>query len=81
MFADLIDLFDGWYQSLVSAISSIMVTEVVEDAQGTVITSTAKSIDVWSAYVPWEEIIAAVVLITFTVCIFKFMRSVLCKIL
>lgn len=81
MFQDLIDLFDGWYQTFVNSISSIMVTEVLEDGEGTVLTSSAKSIDVWSAYVPWEQIIAAAVLIVFIVCIFRFLRSVLCRIL
>lgn len=81
MFDDLIALFDGWYQSFVSSISSIMVTEVIEDSNGVVMQSSAKSIDVWSAYVPWEQIIAAVVLIITVCCIFRLLRSVLCKIL
>lgn len=81
MFDDLIALFDGWYQSFVNSISSIMVTEVIENAEGTVMQSSAKSIDVWSAYVPWEHIIAAVVLIVTVCCVFRLLRSVLCKIL
>lgn len=81
MFNDLVDLFSGWFNSFVNSISSIMMTEVVEDAEGNVISSSAKSIDVWSAYIPWEQIIAAVVLIIFVVCLFRFLRSVLCRIL
>lgn len=81
MFQDLIDLFSGWYASFIASIANTNVTEVVLDANDSVISSTAKSIDVWSAYVPWEALIASVVLITFVVCIFKFLRSVLCKIL
>lgn len=81
MFQDLIDLFDGWYQSFVNSISSIMVTEVIENTEGVVMQSSARSIDVWSAYVPWEQIIAAAVLIVFVVCVFRFLRSVLCRIL
>lgn len=81
MFLDLIDLFSGWYSSLVSDISNILVTDVVLDGSDNVVSSSSKSIDIWSAYVPWEQIIATVVLVTFVICIFKFMRSVLCKIL
>lgn len=89
MFDDLVALFSGWYQTLVQNIRDLLayqVTEVVvyPDGAGNVITDTVSytvNPSIWSAYVPWEQIIAAVVLIVFIICIFKFMRSVLCKIL
>lgn len=81
MFDDLISLLGGWYSDFVDTISQILVTEVVLDGNDAVISSTSKSIGVWSAYVPWEHIIAAVVLIVFISAIFKLLRSILCKIL
>lgn len=81
MFDDLFSLLGGWYSDFVDTISQILVTEVVLDGSDAVISSSSKSIDVWSAYVPWEHIIAAVVLIVFISAIFKLLRSILCKIL
>lgn len=85
MFEDLVDLFSGWYMRYASSIRSLLETTqqtVVTDAEGTqtVITNYVNP-EIWSAYVPWEHLIAAVTLIVFTVCVFKFIRSVLCKIL
>lgn len=81
MFADLVALFSGWYSDFLESVSQILVTEVVLSGSDEVLTSTSRSIDVWSAYVPWEQIIAAVVLIVFLCAIFKLLRTVLCKIL
>lgn len=89
MFNDLVALFSGWYSDYVEVIRDLLETteEVVyvhELSDGTLWTdSVTNTINpaIWSAYVPWEQIIAAVTLIVFTVCIFRFMRSVLCKIL
>lgn len=89
MFQDLVDLFSGWYADYVSSIRDILettqiISNVYIDAQGDAVTNTVTNDlvpEIWSAYVPWEQLIAAVTLIVFTVCIFKFMRSVLCKIL
>lgn len=81
MFDDLIALFSGWYSDFVDSISSLHFVEVVLDGSDNVISSTSSSPDVWSAYVPWEQLIATVVLVTLVVCVFKFMRTVLCKIL
>lgn len=89
MFDDLVALFSGWYQSWVENIRDLLqysVTEVVvySGEGGTVATDTISydvNPDIWSAYVPWEHIIAAVLLIVFTCCAFRFLRSVLCKIL
>ena len=89
MFDDLISLFSGWYADYVEAIRDILHYDsesliAFELSDGSVYSdSVVNSINpsIWSAYVPWEHIIAAVVLITFTICIFKFMRSVLCRIL
>lgn len=81
MFADLVSLFSGWYSDFLDAVSQILVTEVVLNGSDEVLSSTSRSIDVWSAYVPWEHLIAAVVLIVFLCSIFKLLRTVLCKIL
>lgn len=74
MFSDLVALFDGWYLSFVSSIRSTL--QSVDPDTG-VVTDP----EIWSAYVPWEQLIAAVVLCIFIVCVFRFLRSVLCKML
>ena len=89
MFSDLISLFSGWYTDYVETIRDLLQTSedvlfVVPLDDGTVYTDTVTNIvnpSIWSAYVPWEQLIAALTLIVFTVCIFRFMRSVLCRIL
>lgn len=89
MFQSLVDLFSGWYESYVSAIRDLISYEVtqivaVPGEDYSILTDTVSYEvvpDVWSAFVPWEHIIAATVMIVFLVCIFKFMRSVLCKVL
>ena len=91
MFDDLISLFSGWYSDYVESIRDLIqyqVTDLVmiatNDGQGGYVSDTVTNTvnpSIWSAYVPWEHIIAAVTLIVFTICIFKFMRSVLCRIL
>lgn len=91
MFSDLISLFSGWYSDYVESIRDLLQTSetvyyniALDDGAGGYISDIATNTinpSIWSAYVPWEQIIAAVVLVTFTVCIFKFMRSVLCRIL
>lgn len=89
MFEDLMDLFTGWYTTYVSRIMNILqtnqvITTLTPDGQGDYVTQTiANDInpEIWSAYVPWEAIIATVIFVVFIVCIFKFLRSVLCKIL
>lgn len=85
MFADLIDLFSGWYYEFISDIAGLLsyrigeyqyVGEGVYDyVENDVIP------EVWSAFVPWEQIIAAAFLIVFVCCLFRFLRSVLCRIL
>lgn len=89
MFDDLVALFSGWYADYVESIRDLLgyqqvITTLTPDGQGDYVTQTILNDinpSIWSAYVPWEQLIAAVVLIVFTVSIFKFMRSVLCKIL
>ena len=91
MFNDLISLFSGWYSDYVESIRDLLQYDVselvmiaVNDGEGGYVSDTVTNTvnpAIWSAYVPWEQIIAAVTLIVFIVCIFKFMRSVLCKIL
>lgn len=89
MFDDLIALFTGWYMDYVEDIRDLLQTSsvtvnMIPDGSGDYVTNTVAS-DVnpaiWSAYVPWEALIGAVVLVVFTVCVFRFLRSVLCKIL
>lgn len=79
MFDDLVALFSGWYSDFLDSVMSKFATEVIIDGSDNLLSSTSKTIDVWSAYVPWEHLIAAVVLITFTICIFKLLRSIICK--
>lgn len=77
MWSDLVSLFSGWYASYVSTIRGIL--EVTNtDADGIV---TYTSPEIWSAYVPWEELIAAVVLCVFLISFFKLVRFVLCNLL
>ena len=83
MFSDLVALFSGWYYDYVSAIKNLFVvtnTYTFEDAAGNIQTNVETVIpEVWSAYVPWEYLIATVVLIVFIAVFFKFMRAVLCR--
>ena len=85
MFQDLVDLFSGWYSDYVEVIRDLLQTThtvlTIDSLGNQVIDTYDVNPEIWSAYVPWEELIATVTLIVFTVCIFKFMRSVLCKIL
>lgn len=85
MFDDLIALFSGWYYNFVGDIIDILKYRVGEYqyigdgvydyVENDIIPS------VWSAFVPWEQIIAAIILVVMIVSIFKLLRSVLCKIL
>lgn len=80
MFNDLIALFSGWYLDFVQEIQNAMsVSKVIVDESGSTTTETIVP-EIWSAYVPWEQLIAAAVLITFLVIIFKLLRSVICRI-
>lgn len=89
MFDNLVALFSGWFSSYVESIRDLLeyqVTDVVvySDGAGTVATDTVSytvNPDIWSAYVPWEHLIATVVLVVFVCCAFRLLRSVLCKIL
>lgn len=89
MWSDLLALVGGWYSAYVSQIRGILettqiITTLTPDGSGDYVTQTIANElipDVWSAFVPWEHIIATVILLTFTICVFKFMRTILCKIL
>lgn len=89
MFDDLVALFSGWYADYVEAIRDLLQTSEVivsylPDGNGDYVTQTFASDvnpEIWSAYVPWEALIGAVVLVVFTICVFRFLRSVLCKVL
>lgn len=81
MFDDLIELFSGWYSDFLDTVMSKFSTEVIIDGSDNVLSSTSKTLDVWSAYIPWEQLIAAVVLVVTICCVFRLLRSVLCKIL
>lgn len=74
MFADLVALFDGWYLSFAQSIRDLL--QITDPETGAV-----SAPEIWSAYVPWEHLIAAVVLIVLVVSFFKLVRSVLCQIL
>lgn len=75
MFEDLITLFSGWYQTYVSSIKQIL---TITNTDGSITTESLP--EVWSAFVPWEALIAAVVLVVFLIVFFRFLRSVVCKI-
>lgn len=85
MFDDLVALFSGWYLDFVDSIQSVISYRVghyeyIGDGIYDYIENDVIP-EVWSAYVPWEQIIAAVILVVMIVSIFKLLRSVLCKIL
>lgn len=82
MFDDLVALFSGWYETYVSTIKNLLVvTNTTTDTVNNTVTIETVVPEIWSAYVPWEQLIAAVVLIVFVCVAFKFLRSVLCKML
>lgn len=89
MFDDLIALFSGWYQAYATRIRDLLQTNSVQvimtpDGAGDYVTqtySTDINPAIWSAYVPWEALIATVIFVVLVVCLFRFLRSVLCKIL
>lgn len=72
MFDDLISLVGGWYADYVRSIKVIL---EMGDIENPILP------EINYAFIPWEHIIAAVILVTFIICVFKFMRTVLCKIL
>lgn len=74
MFSQLVDLFSGWYLSFAASIRDLL---QIVDADTGVVTNP----EIWSAYVPWEYLIAAVVLVVLLASFFKLVRSVLCQIL
>lgn len=85
MFESLYSLVGGWYDDYVDMIRAIIQTtqeSVVVLPDGTVeyIHNTVYPA-IWSAYVPWEHLIGTAILLTFTICIFKLLRSILCHIL
>lgn len=77
MWSDLLDMLGGWYTSYVATIKGILEVSNTDSEGITVITAP----EVWSAYVPWEHLIAAAILIVFVIAVFKFVRSVICQIL
>ena len=85
MFEMLYNLVGGWYDDYVDMIRAIL--QYTQDTisvlpDGTV--ETTRNVinpEIWSAYVPWEHLIGVAILLTFTICIFKLLRSIICKIL
>lgn len=76
MFDQLVSLFSGWYLSFVDSVKSVLTI------QNTVGEDLVMSVpEVWSAFVPWEHLIAAVVLVTFIIALCKLLRCVICQIL
>lgn len=85
MWSDLLTLLGGWYEDYVSVIRSLIeytvsVPAIAADGSDLLYEDVIVP-SVWSAFVPWEHLIAFAVFITFTICIFKLVRSVLCRIL
>lgn len=83
MFESLYSLVGGWYDDYVDMIRAILETQqdvvsVLPDGTVETVRNTINP-EIWSAYVPWEHLIATVILITFTICIFKLLRSIICK--
>lgn len=74
MFADLVALFSGWYLDFAQSIRDLL--QVVDSESGAV-----SNPEIWAAYVPWEHLIAAVVLCVFVICLFRLVRSFVCRIL
>ena len=89
MFDDLVSLFSGWYADYVSSIRNLLettqiISNIYIDANGDAVTNTVTNDlvpEIWSAFVPWEQIIAVFFLAVFTICAFKLLRTVLCKVL
>lgn len=78
MFDSIIELFDFDISSRISEVVGTFTT-YFEDAEGN-ITETIANIP-WTALVPWKELFAFICLIVFVVLIFKFLRSVICRVL
>lgn len=77
MFDEIVALFDFDFSDFVSEIVDLFTTnnEISEGVYETQIANAP-----WSAFVPWSQIFAFVLLIVFIICIFKFMRAVLCRV-
>lgn len=85
MFDDLVSLFSGWYLDFVASVQDALSYRVGEyqyigDGVYDYVENQITP-EIWSAYVPWEHIIAAVVLVVMVSIVFKTLRSILCKIL
>lgn len=78
MFESITELFNFNFSSWISEVVSTFTTSY-EDAEGNIIETIAEI--PWSALIPWQQVFAFVTLIVFVVVIFKFLRSVLCRVL
>lgn len=78
MFDSITQLFTFDFSNWISQVVSTFTT-YYEDAEGN-ITETIANIP-WSALVPWEQVFAFIMLVIFIIVIFKFLRSVICRVL
>jgi len=73
MFNDLIDLIfpsgSPWVDAIQTWIDTLVSSYSLSD------------IDLGCALIPWDNICATVVLCVFIICLFRFMRSVFCKVI
>lgn len=84
MFDDLVALFSGWYLDFIVDVQNVIMYRVGNyqyDGNGYSYIENDVVPEVWSAYVPWEYLIGAVVLVVMVAIVFKTLRSILCKIL
>ena len=73
MFNDLIDLIFPSGSPFVDSIQT-WIDSLVQS-------NTLTSVDLGTSMIPWDNILSTVILCTFIVCLFKFMRSVFCKVM
>lgn len=77
MFNEIVSLFDFDFESWISSIVGFFTTST-EISEGVYQETIAEA--PWSAFVPWPQVFAFILLVVFIICIFKFMRAVLCRV-
>lgn len=71
MFADLIDLFDGWYTGYLSDVAPYTVHATPDEIF---------NVSNWALYVPWPAIFGFIFLIFGAWAVIAVLRSILCRI-
>ena len=85
MISDLVNLlfpsssFVSDVQTWIESILSDSRIPYVDQTTGEVIDHSISSLDLGFSLIPWDNILACIVLCVFIVCLFRFMRSVFCK--